>query len=307
MRRIDIGAVLVGVGLMVGCQLLVDGDQAKLSKRAEVEAACKDVHCKPEEHCDLVQVVCVTEPCEAVAECVPDNLAIEPFESEVGDERAEADGTSCGKNTCSGGQVCCNASCGICTEPGGACIQRVCDEEPPPDAEVTPPSSCAVVLCAPGTYCDDLGGEAKCLPLPSCKGVSCEEGTHCELEAVTCVRAPCPPQPTCVPDAVDPCASKKCPKDSPCSVVGGIAICSPDVCENPCIAVKCAKGTHCEAQEVQCVTEPCCAVAACVADEAPTTCGENTCGPGTYCCNASCGICAPKGGACTLQICDVKR
>ncbi|WP_437736895.1 hypothetical protein [Sorangium sp. So ce1335] len=33
-------------------------------------------------------------------------------------------------------------------------------------------------------------------------------------------------------------------------------------------------------------------------------CGDNVCGPGTYCCNSSCGICAPKGGACTQQYCE---
>jgi hypothetical protein len=32
-------------------------------------------------------------------------------------------------------------------------------------------------------------------------------------------------------------------------------------------------------------------------------CGANTCKVGTYCCNASCGVCAPKGGACTQQYC----
>lgn len=32
-------------------------------------------------------------------------------------------------------------------------------------------------------------------------------------------------------------------------------------------------------------------------------CGANTCGPGTFCCNRSCGICAPLGGFCTQQVC----
>ncbi len=35
-------------------------------------------------------------------------------------------GTPCGPTTCSGGDVCCNASCGICTPPGGFCTQQVC-------------------------------------------------------------------------------------------------------------------------------------------------------------------------------------
>ncbi len=35
-------------------------------------------------------------------------------------------GTRCGPSSCSDGQVCCNASCGICTSPEQACIQRHC-------------------------------------------------------------------------------------------------------------------------------------------------------------------------------------
>ena len=34
------------------------------------------------------------------------------------------------------------------------------------------------------------------------------------------------------------------------------------------------------------------------------SCGGNVCGKGTFCCNASCGTCAPLGGACTQQVCD---
>lgn len=36
-----------------------------------------------------------------------------------------------------------------------------------------------------------------------------------------------------------------------------------------------------------------------------TACGPNVCGTGTYCCNASCGVCAPKGGACLDVMCEV--
>ena len=34
---------------------------------------------------------------------------------------------TCGSTICSKGMECCNASCGICVESGGACIQKVCD------------------------------------------------------------------------------------------------------------------------------------------------------------------------------------
>lgn len=48
-----------------------------------------------------------------------------PFFNECGCGCEE--GTPCGSNTCGAGQVCCNASCGICTEPGGFCIQLACE------------------------------------------------------------------------------------------------------------------------------------------------------------------------------------
>lgn len=37
-------------------------------------------------------------------------------------------GERCGPRTCDAGQVCCNASCGICTEPDGACIELFCEQ-----------------------------------------------------------------------------------------------------------------------------------------------------------------------------------
>ncbi|AUX43492.1 uncharacterized protein SOCE26_049410 [Sorangium cellulosum] len=35
----------------------------------------------------------------------------------------------------------------------------------------------------------------------------------------------------------------------------------------------------------------------------PAPCGTTSCGSGTFCCNSSCGICAPLGGSCTQQYC----
>lgn len=134
--------------------------------------------------------------------------------------------------------------------------------------------SCAAALCPVDTYCDDITGMAKCIKLPSCDGTSCEVGQHCELQAVQCIRAPCPPQPRCVADAKDPCASE------------------------PCEA-----GTHCEAKQAPCTKAKCPPIAECVPDTDGTKCGKNTCGPNTFCCNSSCGICAPEGGGCIQQFC----
>lgn len=42
-----------------------------------------------------------------------------------------APGEACGPVTCAAGEVCCNASCGICTPPGYFCTQQFCDGTEP--------------------------------------------------------------------------------------------------------------------------------------------------------------------------------
>src|SRR5438128_1915646 len=37
----------------------------------------------------------------------------------------------CGSSVCRNGDVCCNASCGICAPPGGACTQQACEPTQP--------------------------------------------------------------------------------------------------------------------------------------------------------------------------------
>jgi hypothetical protein len=132
----------------------------------------------------------------------------------------------CGSATCGAGEVCCNASCGICTPPGGVCTQQVCD----------PPEQCrADVDCRTVSF--------------MCTGCDCLALGRSEREPV------CPgPGVQCL---VDPCLNKK-------------AVCSAGKC---LIA-------------------------------AATSCGAVTCPTGEVCCNASCGICTPPGGACTQQLCD---
>ena len=37
-------------------------------------------------------------------------------------------GEKCGMATCAAGQPCCNASCGLCMQPGALCTQKVCSD-----------------------------------------------------------------------------------------------------------------------------------------------------------------------------------
>lgn len=244
------GPKCVPIEPVIGCEavLCIEGTTC-----IETE---KGPQCVPQENpCNLVDCVpgteCRVEHGEPV--CVPPTGGGQP----------------CGKTTCGPGLECCNSSCGICTPPGFACIQIACEEPVG--------STCATALCPTDTYCDDISGEAECIPLPSCDGVKCEDGTECVLVDVQCIRAPCPPQPSCEPVAADPCAT-----------------------------VRCKKGTHCEAVDIVCITTPCNPIAQCVPDVLGTPCGPSRCKLGTVCCNESCGICAPPDGFCTEQFCGAE-
>ena len=81
---------------------------------------------------------------------------------------------------------------------GNGCTGPACGGEPV-TADV--PASCAATTCPVNHYCDEISGQAQCIPLPSCDTQQCPEGQHCELVQVQCIRAPCPPQPTCQPNA----------------------------------------------------------------------------------------------------------
>ena len=65
------------------------------------------------------------EQCQVVKfACQPGE---QPFFDDCGCGCEVAKGEPCGPNTCAAGQVCCNASCGICTDPGMFCTQQACE------------------------------------------------------------------------------------------------------------------------------------------------------------------------------------
>ena len=67
--------------------------------------------------------------------------------------RSDAAVERCGATTCTAGEVCCNASCGICAAPGVACTAVVCG-----DADAGPPVRfCGGIVgatCLASEYCD---------------------------------------------------------------------------------------------------------------------------------------------------------
>jgi hypothetical protein len=69
--------------------------------------------------------------CGGLCVCVQNALCVQGAHWDSGTCKCVTDstgggGVTCGKNTCASGEVCCNASCGICTKPDSACIQIAC-------------------------------------------------------------------------------------------------------------------------------------------------------------------------------------
>ena len=90
-------------------------------------------------------------------------------------------GVACGKARCAVGDVCCNASCGICTPPGGVCTQQVCSD----------PTSCRTDADCRlfSDYC--TGCDCRALPTgapdPACPG----PGVQCLVDPCQQKRAMC--------------------------------------------------------------------------------------------------------------------
>ncbi len=113
----------------------------------------------------------------------------------------------------------------------------------------------------------DAGGAEK----DACAGVRCKTDRHCKVTEVQCVRAPCPPLVECV-----------------LNDEGGAPGCE---------LIDCRPGDKC--------VEDASGAGSCVADGGGegVACGKGTCAAGDVCCNESCGVCTPPGGACTQQVC----
>ena len=176
---------------------------------------------------------------------------------------------TCGDATCAKGQVCCNASCGICTEPGGVCTQQACEE--PPTGGPCGPNDCAAgqVCCnescgictEPGGVCTQQACEGT-----RCGPTTCPVGTECCNESCgTCVEPGgacteqfCEPGPFCGGIAAIRCAGAgQCVDDwrDDCDPNNGGADCG-GVCTCSGAAVLCIEGTVFNDDPNVCACEP---------------------------------------------------
>ena len=304
MKKLGLTAVFLwSVGGLLGCPPIVVDDG---TGEGGDGSPCDTVRCAGGTHCEVNEVQCIKEPCPPLVECVPDEepppeLGCEAVLCAEGTICIDTpEGPACvppEENPCNlvdcqpeftcvvqdGEPTCvpvatdeCGGSCGEgqhcellyppCAPPDDESADKIAAPACEPIPECVDDVSCDLVDCGDGMYCDDISGKPECLPLPSCELVDCQEGFVCELVDVECVRAPCPPQPECVPvgdPSDDPCAAVRCRDGLICQVVDGAAQC---VGKEPCALVDCVEGTHCELVEVVCVTEPCNPVAECVPD-----------------------------------------
>ncbi len=159
---------------------------------------------------------------------------------------------TCGDVTCGAGEVCCDASCGLCAAAGSCggveCADAGTDAgAPDEDASV----ACGTETCAPGELCcPGCDGAMSCEAGPSCPDVSCAptcspsepcaEAEYCEMPGGACGTGTCKPRPTGCP--------RDCPRVCGCD---GIEYC------NACLAH--AGGTD-VATGVTCATPPCVAM-----------------------------------------------
>ncbi len=243
----------------------------------------------------------------------------------IGDGGTDGGSVVCGSTICSGGDVCCNASCGICAAPGEGCIALYCGDGGMPDGG----ESCGTTTCGGGEQCctgctpDDafcmstssgvacpdyacppprICGDTSCGPGDICCDNPCDGTSFCTTAGAGCPVFDCPPPPTCGTEycsAGESCCDNACDGTSFCNP-GDPSACPIFDCPPPpiCGSTDCAPGEVCCAD---CSGAEYCSAGGCPADPCPPPPGpcsaQDARGEGV--CGAIVGI-VWDGSACTL-------
>jgi hypothetical protein len=245
--------------------------------------------CVPQGPTSCAAVTClVGDECverDGRAECVPSAascaavLCLEGTVCEERDGRAQCVPAEniCNLTDCATGLICeVRDGEAVCVPPPGGitcasvlCIEGTVCEERDGRAECVPfENPCNLTDCATGLICELQNGEAVCVPPPggiTCASVLCIVGTVCE-ETPTgpqCLPSgdfcggfagiPCGSGEECIDDPSDDCDPENGGADC-----GGVCVEQPVT--DPCAAVRCRAGTHCEATDgvAECVSDRTC-------------------------------------------------
>lgn len=141
--------------------------------------ACNNSSPPKEANREAAAPVSVTVEAKAPAEAAPPPTT------------ASSAGVPCGEVTCTAGQVCCNASCGICTPPDGACIQLACAPKADAGARATPDAAPKTGACASDADCHLYGSYCPTSPCACLALGPGEAAPTCSKPSVNCFVAPC--------------------------------------------------------------------------------------------------------------------
>lgn len=158
----------------------------------------------------------------------------------------------------------------------------------------------------PSDMCDPTAGGADCGGICTCiENVLCVKGSTFDSspKVCACVSNPPPPPPACGPVCLIYCQYGNVLDSAGCPTCG----CNPapppppPPPSDPCAAVRCAAGTHCQAIAAPCAagTKVCPVQAMCIADAPKVTCGgfAGIACPGSGTCVDDPGdMCDPKAG-----------
>lgn len=150
----------------------------------------------------------------------------------------------------------------------------------------------------PGPACSD---DSDCPPAQLCINGTCAlgGGTACNADA-DCDPTEVCLNGACVPGTAEVCGNTVCATGTVCCNPScGICTSPNGACDQRACLPECTSDADCPPGDT-------CDPATGTCESGPVTgepCGNNLCGTGTYCCNPSCGICAPLGAGCTEQEC----
>jgi hypothetical protein len=221
--------------------------------------------------------------------------------SSRGDEpdASKSGGETCGTVTCAKGLECCNASCGICTETDGVCLQVACEPatvgktcsdlscpkgdscmETPAGPQCVPATEnpCNLVDCAPQHVCEVIAGAATCRPLGAASDAGTRDGgtvsdagrakDAATSDTGTPSDAGAAQDSGSTADAVTPAVDTGTPAvDAAPSIDANPAVPDTGMPPSSCAVTLCPAGTYCDdiSGSAKCIKNPSCDTVKCAA------------------------------------------